>query len=146
GQAFGQRLRCLLGDIDEADLRSLGREMLDDAGTDARSAAGNEDCPVLERGVGRVLAYRHDFLRHQARDSLKSPGARGFPSCARSMTINDFVHCIQSCVWYCPQAFRTSSRGEATWPRKRPGRAFILPSPPSSPQTTSSTSPRWSAA
>ena len=47
-----QRLGGRLVDVDEADLRALRREMLDDRGADARAAAGNEDAAILETWVG----------------------------------------------------------------------------------------------
>jgi hypothetical protein len=47
-----QRQRCRLVDVDEAHPGALRREVLDDRGTDARTAARDEDGAAGEAGIG----------------------------------------------------------------------------------------------
>ena len=52
GHGVGRRR---IVDVDEGDARTLRREMLDDRGTDARGAAGDEHRALAQAGVGGEL-------------------------------------------------------------------------------------------
>ena len=80
-----QRSSSRIVDVDEADLRALLAELFGDRAADTRGTARDEDHPIPQTGIDRLLALVH---RDSPRTRIRTPPCRhdrtvGETTCAR---------------------------------------------------------------